>query len=277
MGSGLNHIIEYLKLQRGMDFCGYRLSTLQRRLSVRMSQVGALSSAAYWERLIFDPAEPDRLIDVFGVNVSHFFRDPLVFEMIGQRLLPELIESKLKTGSREIRVWSAGCAGGEEAYSLAILLHQALKKQQAPWRSYVFASDINGQALQKAAQACYSREKFKDTRLMFLDEYFEPTDNGFAARPFLREMVQFSSDDLTSLERMSPAESIYGSFDLILCRNVLIYFDAELQERVFEKLYHSLGCSGTLVLGNAEVLPNQLAEKFKTIDVGCRIWRKASR
>ncbi|OEU74632.1 MAG: hypothetical protein BA864_10910 [Desulfuromonadales bacterium C00003093] len=277
MGSGLNHIIEYLKLQRGMDFCGYRLSTLQRRLSVRMSQVGALSSAAYWERLISDPAEPDRLIDVFGVNVSHFFRDPLVFEMIGQRLLPELIESKIEAGNREIRVWSAGCGGGEEAYSLAILLHQTLKKQQGSWRSYIFASDINGQALQQAAQAYYPREKFKDTRLTFLDEYFVPTDNGFAARPFLREMVQFSSDDLTSLERMSPAESIYGSFDLILCRNVLIYFDAELRERVFEKLYHALGCSGILVLGNAEVLPNQLAEKFKTIDVGCRIWRKASR
>lgn len=274
MDSSLKHIIEYLRLQRGMDFSGYRMMTLQRRLSVRMSQVGALSSDAYWEVLNSDPTEPDRLIDVFGVNVSHFFRDPLVFEMLGQRLLPKLIERKLESGSREIRIWSAGCGGGEEAYSLAMLLHHALKKQTVPWQHYIFASDINGQALQQATQACYPRDKFVDTRLMFLDEYFESTDNGFVARPFLRQMVNFSSDDLTSQTRMSPADSIYGCFDLILCRNVLIYFDAELQERVFGKLCHSLGHSGLLVLGNAEMLPKQLDGKFQVVDAGCRIWRK---
>lgn len=277
MDFGLKQIIEYLKLQRGMNFSGYRMATLQRRLIVRMSTVGALSAADYWERLTSDSIEPDRLIDVFGVNVSHFFRNPLVFEMIGQRLLPELIERKTKDGSRELRIWSAGCGGGEEAYSLAMLLHQLLKKQPGTWRSYVFASDINGKALQQAAQAYYPREKFKDTRLTFLDEYFEPTEKGFVARQLLREMVQFSYDDLTSQLRMSPAESIYGSFDLILCRNVLIYFDAELQERVFKKLDHSLAGSGVLVLGSAEALPTQLAEKFQAIDAGCRIWRKLSR
>lgn len=277
MDSVLKQIIEDLKSQRGMDFCGYRQSTLQRRLAVRMSQVGILSFSAYRELLLSDPGEADRLIAVFGVNVSHFFRDPLVFEMLGQRLLPELIESKIAAGSREVRVWSAGCGSGEEAYSLAIMLHHALKSQQSSLQSYIFASDINGRALQQAADAGYLRDKFRETRLMLLDEYFESTADGFVVRQFIRDMVQFSCDDLTSRKLMSPAESIYGSFDLILCRNVLIYFAAELQERVFEKLYHCLADGGTLVLGQAEVLPKPLADKFQIIDAGCRIWRKLKR
>ncbi len=277
IGQALNRVIEYLKQHRGIDFCGYRHSTLQRRLAVRMAQVGVLSIDAYWERLISVLAEPDRLIDVFGVNVSHFFRDPLVFEMLAQRQLPELIDRKIATGSRDIRVWSAGCGGGEEAYSLAILLHEAFKKQQCPLHSYVFASDINGQSLQQAAQACYPREQFKETRLGILDEYFTPSANGYTARQFLREMVQFCCDDLTSPTCMAPAESIYGSFDLILCRNVLIYFDTQLQERVFEKLYHSLAPGGILILGQAEILPKSLADQFQTLDAACRIYRKQER
>jgi len=151
MHPDLAAILADVKELRGIDFSLYRESTLQRRLANRMATLGLADLRQYRRRLGEDPLEPERLIEVIGVQVSHFFRDPLVFEVLAKAVLPAIIEKKRATRSREIRVWSAGCASGEEAYSLAILLDLALRKETDPWRSYIFASDINGQALRQGA------------------------------------------------------------------------------------------------------------------------------
>jgi chemotaxis methyl-accepting protein methylase len=277
MNSHLEEILTELKRGRGIDFKGYRPGTLQRRLANRMAKLRLTDPKTYLRKLKTDPAEVDRLIDTIGVNVSCFFRDPIVFEILAQIVLPEIIERKKTNGTKEIRIWSAGCAAGEEAYSAAILLHQALKKELPNWQTYIFASDINTGALKQAVSGKYPREKFSNTKLGVLDEYFRPVDKGYEVLPFVQKMVHFCNDDLTSSKRITPAESIYGTFDLVLCRNVLIYLEAELQARIFEKLNRSLESSGYLVLGPSESLPQQFASKAVSVDQQNQIWRKINK
>ncbi|TFG39532.1 MAG: protein-glutamate O-methyltransferase CheR [Syntrophobacterales bacterium] len=275
MNAELAAILALLKDLRGIDFTRYRQGTLQRRLANRMASLGfADDMQKYLQFLQTDPAEPDRLIEVIGIKVSHFFRDPLVFEVLAKSVLPAIIGRKKSTGSRDIRVWSAGCAGGEEAYSLAILLDLALQKEVESWHSYIFASDISGQALREAACAVYPREKLLETKLGILDAYFEETAEGFRVRPFLQARVQFCRDDLVSGHTIAPAESIFGTFDLVLCRNVIIYFESELQAQVQQKLCRALETAGFLVLGPSEALHSQVEGQLKVVEQSCRIWQK---
>lgn len=274
MNADLASLLATLKDLRGIDFVHYRQATLQRRLANRMAALGVPDLDSYRQRLQLDPAEPDRLIEIIGIHVSHFFRDPLVFEVLARSILPVIIERKRNSGMREIRIWSAGCAGGEEAYSLAILLDQALMEEADGWHRYVFASDISGKALGEAENAIYPRSKLLETKLGILDRYFEDLAEGFKVRTFLREGVQFCRDDLISSRTVAPAESIFGAFDLILCRNVLIYFDGDLQLEVQKKLCRALDPEGYLVLGSAEVLHPQIAGELREIEKGRRIWQK---
>jgi chemotaxis methyl-accepting protein methylase len=266
-------ILAEIKALRGIDFSLYRQGTLGRRIANRMAALGISDLQEYRRHLLDDAMEPDLLVEAIGIQVSHFFRDPYVFEYLAKYVLPAIIERK-RANNREIRFWSAGCSTGEEAYTLAILLDLALRKETDCWLSYIFASDINGLALRFAADAIYPREKLLETKMGLIDTYFQVEAEGFRVRPFLRERVQFCHDDLVSTRTVAPAESIFGDFDLVLCRNVLIYFEPQLQEQVLQKLFRSLGASGFLVLGPSEMLPVQVAGQFRDFEPGCRIWQK---
>lgn len=270
----LDEILPILKQRQGIDFSGYRRSTLERRVAVRMAKLGIIPPKAYLQRLQTDPSECEHLANAIGLNVSSFFRDPLVFELLAQNVIPELIDFKKKQNSRELRIWSAGCAAGEEAYSLAILLHRALARESDDWTINLFATDINSETLQLARNGIYARDAFETTQVGILDAYFTPHGNRYEVKPFLRKMVQFSLDDLTSPDRIAPAESIFGGFDLIMCRNVLIYFTRELHQKVLQKLYLSLVPKGYLIIGPSESL-GASEQRFRAIDRRNRIWRKA--
>jgi len=274
MNKDLQNILEKLHQLRGIDFRHYRANMLQRRVTARLNQLGMDDFEQYLERLERDPAECDALIDVIAINVSSFFRDPIFGEIIAQKILPDLIEKKNRAGMRELRVWSAGCAAGEEIYSLAILLQEALKKNAQLWTTYLFGTDIDNNALTRAAKAVYPRKSLVDTKLGVLDKYFEPEADQFKLKPAIRNMVRFSQDDLTSEETDSPAESVFGEFDLIFCRNLLIYFDRELQQRVMGKFLRSLAPGGFLVLGNSETLAEEITPMFRAVDLRNRIYQK---
>ncbi len=275
MNAVINDILAELTRLRGIDFSGYRPGTLRRRLANRMAKVNLSDPNAYLQKLHTDSSEADRLIDVLGVNVTRFFRDPLVFETLAHTVIPELIERKKRQGTKEVRVWSAGCASGDEAYSIAILLSHALRKDPPDWGVHIFASDINNRALQQASQGRYSREHLRETKLGVLEDYFIPVGNEYEVAPSIRRLVHFCKDDLTCPQTRVPAESIFGTFDLVFCRNLLIYFDPNLQVRVLEKLFHSLGSYGHLVLGPSETLPTALSSGLVVVDKDNRIWRKA--
>jgi len=272
--SHLDAVAALVLQARGLDLGAYRRPMLLRRLAARMGKLGISDAAAYVRRLESDPQECDRLIDSVGINVSSFFRNPLVFEIIHKRILPQILERKRRGPSREVRVWSVGCGAGEEAYSIAILVREAIKGEVTQWTPHVFATDIDSQALNKAREAAYPRESLETTKLGFLDTYFTPTETGFEVRPFIRRMVRFSRHDLTSSKGAAPPESVFGTFDLVLCRNVLIYFSPNVQKLVLDKLTRSVARGGYLVLGESESLNRGTESKLQSVYGPNRIFRR---
>ncbi|MFH2002131.1 MAG: CheR family methyltransferase, partial [Planctomycetota bacterium] len=182
----LEKILMHVKQCSGTDLHAYRRSMIERRLAARMRTLGLDDPAVYLSRLETDPSECDSLIDTIGVNVSSFFRNPFVFEMIRKQVLPEIMERKKKTLSREIRIWSAGCGAGEEAYSMAMLIHMALKNEAEDWTPYIFATDIDGKALNRASEGIYRRDDFRTTKLGIMDAYVRPLDDNFQVSSTIR-------------------------------------------------------------------------------------------
>jgi chemotaxis protein methyltransferase CheR len=274
MTSDVDNILAELKQTRGIDLSSYRRSMLERRICARMAQLQSNDSKAYLEQLRSDPAEYTHLVDCILINVSSFFRNPIVFEIIAQSILPSIIERKRIEGSNELRVWCAGCAAGEEAYSIAILAHRILQREEQYWIPYIFATDMDSDSLRQAEEAVFPREGLENTKLSILDEYFIPQGNSYKVCPQIRKMVSFSQCDLTSPKTVAPADSVFGTFDLVLCRNVLIYFTREVQERILTKLYKSLAKDGYLILGEAEALDREIQSTFRVIDSLNRIFIK---
>ena len=270
----LDRIVAALRTRRGIDFGGYRRSTLERRLGARMTALGVRDPLDYLARLESDPEEPGALVAAFSINCSSFFRDPVVFEILAQSVLPEILERKARTGSRELRVWSAGCAAGEEAYTLAILVHRAIAVRREEWTGLIIATDIDDGALVEARRGRYALDCLDAMRIGFLQDSFVESDGQYQVRPVIHEMVHFATDDLTAADLRAPADSVFGAFDLVACRNVLIYFDRALQDRVLDKLHGALGIGACLVLGSAETIPRRLEQKLEIIDGRNRIYRR---
>ncbi len=144
------------------------------------------------------------------------------------------------------------------------------------WVPRIFATDIDAEALKAAAAGAYPRQSFQTTQLGILDEYFTPRDTGFEVRPFIRSMVRFSRHDLTSPRSEVPTDSVFGTFDLVLCRNVLIYFSREKQESVLSRLCRSVARGGYLILGESESLSSAMESALRTVDRNNRIFRRPS-
>ncbi len=209
------------------------------------------------------------------MKFSLFFRNPLVFEFLRYDILPRLLSKK--TDNRELRIWCAGCASGEEPYSVAIILNELLKQETTPFVSFIFATDV-GQSIMAASQkGVYSVESLENVKLGLLNTYFTKDANSkckYRINDPIKQMVHFSLDDLTSDKRFAPPESVFGGFDLILCRNVIIYYDKEIQNRIANKLYKALDNKGHLILGSCEYLPQSVESKMVPVHHKSRIYRK---
>ncbi len=277
MNSSLKQIVAELEAMRGIDLSGYRETTLQRRVAARIAKVCQGDAEAYLQRLRDNPDECEQLIETVTISVSSFFRNPLMYEVLARKVLPEIMDRKQASGQKQIRVWSAGCAAGEEPYSIAILLDKALRGRGADWSCLIFATDLDRTALDRARAGVYDRERLEHTKLGVLDAYFTPRGDGYELRPFVRKMVQFSWGDVVSPKHAIPTSSVFGSFDLVLCRNVLIYFSTEVQADVFDQLDRSLAPGGYLVLGDSETVRGGPDVKLNTVDRGNRIYRKPAR
>lgn len=269
-----DHIIRFLLEKRGVNLAVYRHTYLERQLQKRLLAKG-LSSYAEYSRLLRElPEEVDALVNEVINQNSHFFRHLLTFEVLYQMAFPALTARKARQQDLTLRLWSAGCAGGEEAYSLAILLHEWFGPEKSSWTSSIFATDIDKQALKKAETAIYTAAKLRHVRYEWVQKYFLQQGNMFQIFPDLKASVFFSEYDLLNERSYSPPESIFGNFDIIFCRNVLMYFTRETQERIFRKLFRALTPGGVLVLGEAETCPesyrNSLVQKFPC----CKIYEK---
>ena len=274
MNKDLKRILNYLNEKRGFDFSGYRTSMVERRVKQRFPSTKCKNYNNYFHFLQENPDELDNLIDVLTINVSEFFRDPLTFEYIAHRILPAIVFQKSEGPDRCLRIWSAGCAMGEEPYSIAILIKELFGKEDLDFDINIFATDIDGKILKKAQKAAYTFESINNVKYRLLKKYFVSKGKLFQLIPEIRDLVSFSAYDLLDKKSYAPPESIFGNFDIVFCRNVLIYFDAKHQDQIFEKLYRSLSKQSYLVLGEAEIPSAKYQSRFRRVIECCHIYQK---
>lgn len=218
---------------------------------------GVSSYVKYVRILNSSPEEYDLLLDDLTINVTRFFRDENTFQALKKDVLPRLISTKREHGQRLIKAWCAGCATGEEPYSVAMLFHLVLGPEISSWVVKVYGTDIDQPSLTKAREGRYEKIAFFGGREF--REYFD-FDGQYKVKPEVRRMVRFEHYDLTSGHWSNR-------FDLIVCRNVLIYFSPSLQEELLQTFYHSLNKDGYLVLGKTETLPGEWRKIFNPVNI----------
>lgn len=265
----LQNILAFLHQERSVDFSDYKPGTLVRRINLRLLTTGTPDYPAYRRYLDAHPAEIDELFAALTITVSRFFRNPLTFEILREFILPQLLEAAPPGG---LRIWCAGCARGEEAYSLAILYRELCRQEGWILPLYLLATDIDLAALAVAARGHYPEEALVEVKKATLDQYFTPERNGYQIKEEIRSLVIFARHDLTTCQ--APRAGIFSDYHLILCRNTLIYFNRDLGARVVTSLARSLLPNGMLVLGEAETIPSSLARHLREIFPRTHIYRK---
>ena len=254
-----------IERDRGFFCSSYKDTCLRRRISVRMRLRGAASFEEYGHILDDDSTEYDRLIATLTINVSKFFRNPETYASIATRVLPVLWED---TAPR-IKIWSAGCASGEEAYSLAVLCHQLAALNRGPENRFdIVGTDVDAEAVSVARRGHYGGASFADTIPAVRDRYFPLHKGVHVASPEVRRLVSFYKADL--LDKSTMPER----FHLIVCRNVIIYFRRHTQEWLFERFHDVLLPGGFLVLGKVETLLGKSREVFTPVSSRERIYRR---
>lgn len=272
-GKDLQQLLQKIFEERGFDFRQYKKDMLKRRLARRLSATRTASYGDYAKILNAQPEEYKRLFDDLTIKVSYFFRNPLTFELLYRVVLPEMITRKEQSMDKMIRVWSAGCAYGEEPYSVAILLTELLGEQLKNYYITIYATDIDGDALNRARIGVYSENSVLEIKKGLLDKYFYYNGN-YRIKECVKELVAFSLHDLTSEKIIVPSESVFTNFDLILCRNVLIYFSKDLQKKVLNNFGTALNEKGYLVLGESEMLMDDTRMGFVCTDYQNKIYQK---
>jgi chemotaxis methyl-accepting protein methylase len=268
--TAFNNIISFLHRECGVDFRLYRPNCLLRRISARRHDTHQDSLAAYVTYLASHPEECRLLCDRITINVSEFFRNQETFAAVARCVIPDMESHKQKLGSRVLRVWSAGCATGEEPYSLAMLLDETLTRRGSRLSWKIFATDIDREAMRIAQAGLYQKRQLKGVSLQRLKTYFTLTPDGaYTIHPALAGQVKFSRHNMISDPPLT-------NIDIIFCRNVVIYFSRELQQRVYENFYQALAPGGYLVAGKVETLVGAGETLFERVDVGERIFRKTS-
>ncbi len=273
----LGAILEFVRTARGFDAAGYTPAVLATRVQNRLAIARVSGGGEYLRLLETEPAELDALVEALTIKVSAFFRDPLVFEYLNEFVLPALLSGKAAAGDCGLRIWSAGCARGEEPYSVAILLHELARSYPSASEALLFATDRDEPALIQARAALYPAASLENVRHSLLAAAFAPEGDCFRVRPALARRVHFSVHDMLDRRSAAPAESVFGSFDLILCRNLLIYFQPDYQQFICERLYRSLVAGGCLLLGRTETLPAPWSGRFQRVTDCCSLYRKPAR
>ena len=261
----LRTLLEQLHDASGIDFSRYKMPTIQRRLQRRMAATGMHRLPDYVRYLQSHPDEYDRLIGTFLIKVTEFFRDPELFAYLRDQILPEIIAAS-RTHDKEIRLWSAGTATGEEAYSLAILVAEVLGDELERFTVRIFATDLDTAAVGYARRGIYPANALSTLPAEFIERYFTPLDGGYEVSKRIRGLVVFGEHDLG---QRAP----FPRIDLCLCRNVLIYFSPELQQRALQLFAFALRDGGYLVLGKAET-PGTLSEFFAPAHQQLKIYRR---
>jgi two-component system, chemotaxis family, CheB/CheR fusion protein len=265
--SCLPEIIELLRTATSHDFTLYKMGTLQRRIERRMG-LGALADMpSYLDQLQADPAELDLLAKDLLINVTSFFRDTPVFDMLAKKIVPDMVRDQ--PSDRPLRIWIAGCSSGEEAYSLAMLFREAIIASKRDVKLQVFASDVDADAIAAARDGVYPETIATQISEERLARFFVKDEHGYRVSPELRAAVVFTVQDVL-------ADPPFSRIDLISCRNLLIYLGPEAQAKVISLFHFALREGGTLLLGSAETIGSN-ESCFKFISKAERLYRHIGR
>jgi len=245
-------VIALMRQAHGRDLSLFDEAFLAKSLQRRLDGAGLAGWPAYLASLAHDDAEAQALFQSLNIGYSEFFRDPLAFALLEQVVLPQLAQEKDKSGQAGLRVWSAGCAAGQEAWSIAILLEELNTGRERPLPFRVFATDSVEAVLAEARGAAYDAASVQQLRLKHLRQYFTVTGNAYRISPVLKARVDFSVFDLLAEGTTSPVAAIYGDFDLIFCCNLLFYYRPEVRQRILDKIVRALRPGGYCVTGETE-------------------------
>lgn len=249
---GLDEIVRAIRRIRKQDVSRFDEAFLVKTLNKRLSASGIQSAEDYAEHLSNNPEEADSFCNSLNVAYSEFFRNPLTFALLEQLILPSLIAKKKKAGRTELRVWSAGCAAGQEIYSIAILLDELIVGSESNVVPRLFATDHSSLELERARQGVYDLASVRNVPLKHIRRYFTAKGDSYKIVDRIKNRVDFSVFDLLDERSESPAASIYGDFDLVICSNLLFYYRPEVRQAILGRICRSLAANGILVTGEAE-------------------------
>ena len=259
----VEELLQRLRTTLKFDFSGYKTGTLMRRIHRRLVATGSSDLAAYLDWITANPRELELLARDILISVTAFFRDREAFEAL-RRVIQSLCQQRAQ-GS-EIRIWVAGCASGEEAYSIAMILADALGDHLPAYRIQIFATDVDEEALNVARRGIYPAAAMSEIPVDLLQRFFHPVKADYEAGKLLRDMIVFARHNLVS-------DPPFLRLDLVSCRNVLIYFDAPLQAKVLKTFHFSLVREGCLFLGRSESIA-QAEQLFSPLDRKERVFLK---
>ena len=245
----------------------YKEAHFRRRINVRVRATNSESYGEYLKLLKKDPQEYEFLVDSLTINVSEFFRNPETFRIIEKEVIPSILKYRPEPLTRSIRIWSAGCAAGEEVYSLGILLHRILKTDFNKYRIRIIGTDIDAQSLEKARKGVYNENSLKNLDPSTKERYFLKQGDTYQVIDELKNIAQFKHNDLIS----GP---IIDRFDLIVCRNVMIYFKKEIQEQLQLNFYKTLEKGGFFIIGKSETLLGTASNLFRPYNTRERLYKK---
>jgi chemotaxis methyl-accepting protein methylase len=252
MNDDLHQIVKTMSVMHGKNISRYDESFLLKSLEKRMAETSNPTIADYCRYLSKEEWEAEEFYRSLNITYSEFFRNPLTVAVLEQRVLPRLIDEKQESGTAEIRVWSAGCAAGQEAYSVACLLDELLAARKTSLSYRIFATDISEKCLALARRGVYDAAAVQNVRLKHLKSCFESHNGVYSIAGRIKERIEFSFYDLLDERSTSPPGSIYGDFDLVFCSNLLFYYTPTIQQFILNKVCHSLSYGGYFVTGEAE-------------------------
>lgn len=265
----MGELLANLQKKFGKDFSNYRLSCIQRRVALRMSTLKLATLDDYMAYLTADPREIEQLLDTVTIHVTEFFRDVDVFDALAKNILPAIVSLKLHSPSRTIRVWSAGCSTGEEAYSLAILVLRHLRANGIDLSLEVYGTDVSADACAVAREGVYATRKLESVPADLRRRYFEAKGSECRVVPDVQRCVKFSVHDL-----FSPAP--FSLLDFVVCRNVLIHFDHAVRNDVLMRFHAALVEQGLLILGKSEAVVGSALASFELVDPRNKVYRRLS-
>ena len=257
-------LLEHIKHSRGFDLLAYKRNGLMRRVDKRLQAIGIERYVDYLDYLEVHPEEFTNLFNALLINVTSFFRDRTFWEYLLSEIIPRIAASK--EPHQSIRVWSAGCASGEEAYSLVMAMAETLGVQQCRERVKIYATDVDQEALDHARQGSYPEKKAEEIPPELLDKYFERVGECYVFHKDLRRSVIFGCHDLVQ-------DAPISRIDLLTCRNTLMYFNSEAQAKILNRFHFALNDGGFLGLGRAEMLQTNF-NTFTSVDLKRRVFLK---